>query len=55
MALPLADPQFWLVTNAAAAALALILRRLFKRPKANSMPCAHCTKAGLGNPPRHPR
>lgn len=55
MALPLADPQFWIVSAAAGGALALILRRLFKRPKANSMPCAHCSKAGLENLPRHPR
>ena len=28
MSLPLADPQFWIVTTAAGIALALVLRRL---------------------------
>ncbi len=44
--LPLADPQFWIVSLAAGAALVLLLRRLFKRPKSNALPCASCPKAG---------
>jgi len=55
MSLPLADPQFWIVTAAAAVALALTLRRLLRRPKAssaNSLPCARCAQAGeIGHPP----
>ena len=45
MSLPLADPQFWIVSTAAAIALALVLRRLLRRPKANALPCAKCPKA----------
>ena len=48
MALPVADPQFWIVTGAAAVALTLTLRRLLRRPKAdpsNAMPCDRCPKA----------
>ncbi|MEO7795019.1 MAG: hypothetical protein ABIV06_09625 [Thermoanaerobaculia bacterium] len=48
MTLPTSDPQFWIVTAAALLALALVLRRLFKRPKATpsgALPCAHCPKA----------
>ena len=45
MSLPLADPQFWIVSAAAGIALALVLRRLFRRPKANALPCAKCPKA----------
>ena len=52
MPLPVADPQFWIVTGAAGIALGLVLRRLFRRPKANALPCAHCPKAGK---PGHPR
>ena len=55
MSLPVADPQFWIVTAAAAVALALTLRRLLRRPKAssaNSLPCARCAQAGeIGHPP----
>ena len=45
MSLPLADSQFWIVSAAAGIALALVLRRLFRRPKANALPCAKCPKA----------
>ena len=55
MALPVADPQFWIVTGAAAIALGLVLRRLLRRPKSNTLPCAHCSKAGLGSHPDQPR
>ncbi|MEO8198066.1 MAG: FeoB-associated Cys-rich membrane protein [Thermoanaerobaculia bacterium] len=55
MSLPLADPQFWIVTAVAAGALGLVLRRLFRRPKAGALPCAHCPKAGLGSRPDRPR
>ncbi len=52
MSLPVADPQFWIVSGAAVVALALILRRLFRRPKANALPCDRCAKAGeVGHPP----
>lgn len=47
MTLPLADPQFWIVTGAAAVALGLVLRRILGRPKAstsNAMPCDRCPK-----------
>ena len=52
MTLPIADPQFWIVTGVALVALAVVLRRLFKRPSKNALPCAHCPKAGQ---PGHPR
>ena len=55
MALPVADPQFWIVTGAAVVALGLILRPLFRRPKANALPCAKCPQAGLKVPPGRPR
>jgi hypothetical protein len=45
--LPLADPQFWVVSAAALLALALVLRRVLKRPKATppgTLPCANCPK-----------
>ena len=45
MSLPLADPQFWIVTGVAAVALAAVLRRFFRRPSKNALPCAHCPKA----------
>lgn len=44
MALPVADPQFWVVTGAAAVALGAILLRLFRRPAKHEMPCAKCPK-----------
>lgn len=44
MALPVADPQFWLVTGAAVVALAAVLRRLLRRPAKDEMPCASCPK-----------
>ena len=45
--LPLGDPQFWIVSTAALLALVLVLRRIFKRPKATpqgGLPCANCPK-----------
>ena len=45
MNLPVADPQFWIVTAVAGAALGLVLRRFFRRPSKNAPPCAHCPKA----------
>lgn len=46
MSLPLADPQFWIVTLGAAIALGLVLRRLLRRPKptAVALPCDRCAK-----------
>ncbi|MEO8275778.1 MAG: hypothetical protein ABI639_06130 [Thermoanaerobaculia bacterium] len=50
MSLPLADPQFWIVTAAAAGALIVVLRRIFRRPPAGgSLPCANCASD------RHPK
>jgi thiamine biosynthesis lipoprotein len=54
MTLPVADPQFWIVTGAAGIALGLVLRRLFRRPKATALPCAHCPKAGQPGHPQGP-
>ncbi len=51
MTLPVSDPQFWLVTGAAGLALALLLRRLFRRPKSPSLPCSGCPKAGRPGSP----
>lgn len=54
MPLPLRDPQFWIVSAAAAAALGLMLRRLLRRPAATSsgaLPCARCAKAGEAGHP----
>lgn len=45
MSLPTADPQFWIVTALAALALAVVLRRIFRRPAKGALPCAHCPKA----------
>lgn len=44
MSLPLADPQFWIVTGAAVVALGAILLRLLRRPAKNDMPCANCPR-----------
>ncbi len=52
MALPVADPQFWIVTGAAAVALAIVLRRLFRRPSKGALPCAKCPQAGRTGHPR---
>ncbi len=52
MGLPLADPQFWIVTAAAAAALGLALRRIFRRSSSATLPCEHCPKAGQAGHPR---
>lgn len=45
MSLPVADPQFWIVTVAAAGAVALVLRRVFRKKPAAGLPCANCPKA----------
>lgn len=58
MPLPIADPQFWIVSAAAAAALGLMLRRLLRRPKVSSagtLPCARCAQAGEPGHPKFPR
>lgn len=52
MSLPASDPQFWMVTAAAGVALALLLRRFFRRPKSPSLPCAKCPKADSPGGPR---
>lgn len=52
MNLPTADPQFWIVTAAAVAALAIVLRRLFRRPSKDALPCANCPQAGRAGHPR---
>jgi hypothetical protein len=52
--LPLADPQFWIVSSAALLALLLALRRILRRKKAGgagALPCASCPKAGAGPGP----
>ena len=48
MHLPLADPQFWIVTGAAAVALAYVLRKRLRlgRRGAPQLPCDNCPKAG---------
>ncbi len=55
MTLPLADPQFWIVTGAAAVALGLMLRPLLRRSKPNALPCAKCSQAGPKERPGRPR
>jgi hypothetical protein len=45
--LPLADPQFWIVSLAAAAALGLVLRRLLRKKPAGAAACAACPKGKL--------
>ena len=54
MSLPLADPQFWIVTAAAVTALGFVLRRVFRRKSTagtGALPCANCPHAGA---PGHP-
>jgi len=47
MSLPLADPQFWLVTAGAAVALGLALRRVVRSARAEGeAPCDKCPKPG---------
>ncbi len=47
MALPLADPQFWLVTAGAAVALGFALRRVLRSARAEGeQPCDKCPKPG---------
>ena len=48
--LPLADPQFWLVTAAVAGAAWLAVRRL-RRRRAGPSACASCPKAPALVPP----
>ena len=53
MALPFADPQFWLVTGGAAVALVFVVRKLRRRAREESASgCDHCPKP---LPPRGPR
>ena len=52
MNLPVADPQFWIVTAAAAVALGLVLRRIIRRKSSAALPCEHCPKAGQTGHPR---
>lgn len=49
MNLPVADPQFWIVTAAAAVALGLVLRRIFRRKSTAALPCANCPQAKREN------
>lgn len=45
--LPLADPQFWIVTGGAALALGYAIRRVRRRTRSESeTPCARCPKPG---------
>ena len=44
MALPTADPQFWIVSAVAAIALAFVFRRVFRRERPGELPCARCKK-----------
>jgi FAD:protein FMN transferase len=45
--LPLADPQFWIVTGGAALALVYAVRRIRRRTRAESeTPCERCPKPG---------
>jgi len=45
MGLPLADPQFWIVTAAVAVAVWLAARRTAKSLRATESPCASCPVA----------
>jgi len=45
MDLPLADPQFWIVTAAVAAAVLLAARRTARSLRASESPCASCPMA----------
>lgn len=46
--LPLGDPQFWIVTLGAVAALGFVLRRRIRvrRKGQVALPCEHCPQAG---------
>jgi len=55
MNLPVADPQFWIVTAAAAVALGLVLRRILGRKSSAELPCANCPQAKRENPARMKR
>lgn len=62
MSLPLADPEFWLVTAGAAVALGYALRRVLKSARAESeLPCDKCPQPGapgaapVAGPRRGPR
>lgn len=47
MSLPLADPQFWIVTGGAALALGYAIRKVRRRTRAESdTPCDRCPKPG---------
>lgn len=45
MGLPLADPQFWIVTAAVAAAVLLAARRAASAVRTTESPCARCPLA----------
>jgi thiamine biosynthesis lipoprotein len=53
MSLPLADPEFWLVTAGAAVALGFALRRVLRSARADAeMPCDKCPKPEAFGPPK---
>ena len=53
MALPLADPEFWLVTAGAAVALGFALRRILRSARAEAeVPCDKCPKPEAFSPPK---
>lgn len=53
MALPLADPQFWLVTGGALVALLLVVRKLRRRARSEAeIACDRCPKPGNPLGPR---
>jgi len=51
-ALPWADPQFWVVSLAALAALGLFLRPFFvrRRRAAGELPCPRCARCAVASP-----
>ena len=50
--LPLADPQFWLVTAAAAGAVIYLVRKRLrvKKKGAIALPCENCSQADVHAP-----
>lgn len=53
MALPLADPQFWLVTGGALVALVLVVRKMRRRARSEAeIACDRCPKPGNPLGPR---
>lgn len=53
-ALPLADPQFWIVTLAMVVAVGLAVRRVWRTARSAADTCAACPKAKLTAGPRRP-